>query len=99
MTRREKRRLYAQYLSDIEQDRNGRPIPGEILERMTRPKEPDQLWQVMVRERATGDFIPMGPMACKDAAGMWAEAANRAILAGNQRDWLIAEIRPMTPIQ
>lgn len=97
-TRRQKRRLYNQYLSDIEQERNGRPIPGEIAALMTKPKEQDQLWQLMVTVRGTGRAVPMGPMMCKDAVGMSVEAINRQIALGQRSDWSKAEAYPMTPI-
>lgn len=97
-TRRQKKRLYSQYLSDIEQDRNGRPVPGEIAELMTKPKEPDQLWQLMVTVRGTKRMVPLGPMMCKDAVGISVEAINRQIAQGQRRDWTKAAAYPMTPI-
>lgn len=97
-TRRQKKRLYAEYLSNIEQERNGRPIPGEIAELMTRPKEPDMLWQVMVFDRDAQVLVPMGPMMNKDACGISVEAINRQIAQGQRRDWTKAEAYPMTPI-
>ena len=97
-TRRQKRRLYKQYLSDIEQDRNGRPTPPEIAARMTKPKDPDELWQIMVHDRDANVLIPMGPMMSKDACGISVEAINRQISQGQRRDWTKAEAYPMTPI-
>lgn len=97
-TRRQKRRLYNEYLSNIEQERNGRPIPGEILELMTKPKAPDMLHQIMVTVRDTGKLVPLGPMMCADACGISVEALNRQIAQGQRRDWTKAEAYPMTPI-
>lgn len=98
MTRREKRRLYNRYLSDVEQERNGRPIPGEIRALMTKEKDPDELWQLMVFDREARVLVPMGPMMSKDAIGQMAEAVNRQIATGQRQDWTKAEAYPMTPI-
>lgn len=97
-TRRQKKRLYADYLSNIEQERNGRPIPGEIRALMTKEKEPDMLWQLMVHDRDANRLVPMGPMMSRDAVGISVEAINRQIAQGQRRDWTKAEAYPMTPI-
>lgn len=97
-TRRQRHRLYNEYRSNLEQERNGRPIPGEIAELMTKPKAPDMLHQIMVTVRDTGKLVPVGPMMCADACGISVEAINRQITRGERRDWTKAEAYPMTPI-
>jgi len=99
MTSREKRRLRKQFDAQIEQERNGAPIPGEIAERMTKDKPAVILHQVVVTERGTGRLIPFGPMMIQDAAGMFCEAINRQILLGAEKVFTSAAVVPMTPIQ
>lgn len=88
----------AQLQHQMTEERNGAPIPPDILARMTKEKEPDQLWQLMVTDAETKALIPMGPMMNKDAVGQIAEAVNKQIATGQRRDWTKAEAYPMTPI-
>lgn len=96
--RRAQKGLRERFRSQVEQERNGAPVPPEIAARMTRSKDPEQLWQVMATERETKELVRISPMMNADACGMICEAANRAIIAGQRRDWLKAETYPMTPI-
>lgn len=96
--RRAQNRLREQLRKQIEAERNGAPIPPDILAKMTKPKEPDALWQVMITERDSGNLVPMGPMMCADACGMMVEAVNKQITMGQRRDWKKAEAYPMTAI-
>ena len=88
----------SQLRQQMNEEANGAPIPPDILERMTKEKEPDMLWQVMVTVAETKVLIPMGPMMNKDAVGQIAEAVNKQIAEGQRRDWTKAEVFPMTPI-
>lgn len=96
--RRAQSRMREQFRSQVEQERNGAPIPPEIAALMTKPKPPDQLWQVMVTVNGSGNRVPLGPMMCADACGQAVEAVNRQITTGQRRDWTKAEAYPMTPI-
>jgi hypothetical protein len=88
----------SQLRHQMNEENNGAPIPPDILERMTKEKEPDMLWQVMVTDAETKALIPMGPMMNRDAVGQMAEAINKQITTGQRRDWTKAEAYPMTPI-
>lgn len=96
--RRDQSAYQAALRSQMEREANGEPIPGDVLERMTKPKAEDELWQVMVFDRDAQVLVPMGPMMNKDACGMCVEAVNRQIASGQRRDWTKAEAYPMTPI-
>jgi hypothetical protein len=98
MMKRSERRLREQLRSQLEQERNGKPIDPQMRVRMTKPKDPEQLYQVMVMVRATKQMVPLGPMMNKDACGISAEAVNRQILTSGRFDWSKAEVVPMTPI-
>ena len=82
----------------MEREANGEPTPPEIAEKMTKPKEQDALWQVMVTVRKSKKLVPLGPMMCADACGLSVAAINKQILSGQRWDWLKAEAYPMTPI-
>lgn len=98
MTRRE-RRMREQFRSQVEQEANGKPVDPWIAERMTKPRISDEpLFQVMVTERETKQLVRISPMMNRDACGMIAEAANKAILSGHRTEWMNAEVYPMTPI-
>lgn len=98
MTSRQKRRFRQQFAAQVEQERNGAPIPGEIAALMTRPKRPDALYQVIVTVAETGALLPVGPAMMRDACGMFAEAVNRQVAAGRERVWTNAAVVPLTPI-
>lgn len=80
------------------EEANGAPIPGAILARMTKPKEEDQLWQVMVHDRDANVLVPLGPMMGEGAIRQVVADINKQITTGQRRDWTKAEAYPMTPI-
>jgi hypothetical protein len=82
----------------MQQESNGAPIPGAILERMTPAKEEDQLWQVMVHDRDANVLVPLGPMMGEGAIRQVVADINKQITTGQRRDWTKAEAYPMTPI-
>jgi protoheme ferro-lyase len=99
LRKRRDQAAYAEALrAQMQEEANGRPIPGDVLERMTKEKPEDELWQIMVHDRAANVMVPMGPMMSKDACGISVEAINRQIASGQRRDWTKAEAYPMTPI-
>ena len=85
MTPRQSRRLMKELASLIEQDRNGRPIPGEILAKMTKPKEAQPLYQVFCEIRG-GDVIPISPALGKQGAEAVMQGFIQAMLKGFQPD-------------
>lgn len=98
MTPRQQRRFLKQFRQQVEEERNGKPIDGDVAAKMTKPKEETILHQVMITVRDTGKKIPLGPKMLKDACGLIAEAVNKQIIQGQRRDWSVAEVVPLTPI-
>ena len=97
MTSRQIRRLRRQFAEQVDRERNGAPIPGDILERMTKPKSPDVLFQVVVTVRENRALLPVGPAMNRDACGLMAEAVNKQIALGRERTWMNAAVVPLTP--
>jgi hypothetical protein len=92
MNRRERRAFRRQYETQINEERRGAPIPGEIAALMTKPKAPDRLYQAVV-ETADGKTILVGPATPNEGAiGAFVEAVNRAVLAGVEKTWRKAEV-------
>lgn len=98
MTPRQQRRFREQFRKQVEEERNGAPIPPEVAAMMTKPKEQVILHQVMITVRETGKKVALGPKMLKDACGQIAEAVNKQIISGQRRDWSVAEVVPLTPI-
>ena len=96
MTRRERRRFKTQWDAQVEQERNGAPVPGEIAEQMTKPRV-EALHQVVVTKR-DGTPLAVGPMMIQDAAGMFAEAINRQVALGREKTWTNAIVVPCAPL-
>jgi hypothetical protein len=88
-----------QMRAQMEREANGEPISPEIAARMTKPKEPDELFQVGVTVKRNHKVRFLGPMMSIDAIGPMVEALNRQILAGERTDWTKAEAYPMTRIE
>ena len=99
MNARQKRRLKAIFDKQIEQERNGAPVPAEIAERMTKPRISDEMFQVNVTARKSGKVVPFGPKWTKDAAGALCEAINRAIIEGKELSFTKAEVVPLNLIR
>lgn len=98
MTPREQRRFRKQFTAQVEQERNGAPIPGDVAERMTKPKPATVLYQVNVTLKSDRSVHPFGPMMIHDAAGLFCEAINQQILLGNERAFTNATVVPLSII-
>jgi hypothetical protein len=98
MTPRQKRRFLKQFQAQVEAERNGAPIPGDVLERMTKPKQPEPLHQVMVTVKDSRRMLPVGPMMLRPYADELAATINRFVIDGHERMWSSAAVVPMTPI-
>lgn len=93
-------RAYTEQLrTQMTEEANGAPIPPEILAGMTKPRETEELYQIGVTVKATGEVKFLGPMMGADALGPAVEGINRQILTGQRSDWTHAETYPMTRIQ
>lgn len=103
MTSRQKRHLRQRLAAQVEHERIARGngatlddlIPGDIAARMTKPKPPALLYQVMVEQRATGLPLAVGPAWSEAAAGKFAEAIRRQIALGRERDWASPIVVPV----
>ena len=99
MTARQKRRFMKRFEAQVEQERNGAPIPPEIAARMTKPKEESPLWQVVVEGKLKTGLRPMGPRwERRDAAEMLASEINRCVAAGLERTFTKAMVVPLTQL-
>jgi len=84
--------------SEMEQEANGRPTPPEIAAKMTKEKK-DQLFQVMVPDKTTGEMFHASPMMGRDACGSIAETINRQVIKGKRPNWGMAEVLPVQRIE
>lgn len=96
--RRAQKAFREQFRSQVEQERNGAPIPPEIAALMTKPKGEDVLFQVGVTVRATRKVFFLGPKMNEDACRQIASDVNTQIIQGQRRDWTFADAYPLTPI-
>lgn len=80
------RRLKKRLDHQMEQERNGAPVPGEILSRMTR-EEPDELFQIWVEPKGESHAIPLGPMMRRMSCEKVLEAVNKQIALGKAALW------------
>ena len=66
-----------QFQSQVEQERNGAPVPPEIAARMTKPKPQQVLHQVVVdwkNEDGSTELMPVFPAVIEDCAQMFMRA-------------------------
>lgn len=98
MTPRQKRRFMKQFQSQVDQERNGKPIDGEVAARMTKPIMEQELFQVIVTNREGKKMLPIAPMMGKQHAEALAEQINKFVLEGKERVWSNADVVPMTLI-
>lgn len=89
------REYQAQLRSQMEQEANGAPVDPEDAEKMTAPKDAEQLYQVMVPDKITGKAFQASPMMSQQACGVIAETINRQVIAGKRKNWGMAEIVPL----
>lgn len=99
MNRKARRAFERQYFRQLEDERNGAPVPPEIAAMMTKPREDETLFQVGVTSRLTKKVHFLGPMMSADACGISVEDINKQILGGQRRDWSHAAAFPMTRVQ
>lgn len=98
MTPRQQRRFRKQFQAQVEAERNGAPADPELAARLTKPKQPDWLHQVVVTVKDSGRMLPVGPMMLKPYAEELASVINRFVAEGKERTWSSAAVVPMTPI-
>ena len=87
MTSRQKRAFKAQYEKQLNEERNGAPVPPEIAARMTPEKKPEVLWQVVVSLGPTALPLRVGPQASQDFAEFFASTINAQVAAGREKTW------------
>ena len=96
--RRLRKKLLAQYETQLSEERAGAPIPGDIAEIMTKPKEVDLLYQVKVDVRDDSGrvtTIPASPKAGMDFCEHLMIALNGQIALGKLRGWGNARLEPV----
>lgn len=98
MTPRQKKRFLKQFQAQVEQERNGAPIPGDIAERMTKDKPAEVLWQVVCEGRLKTGLKAIGPKWTKGAAEALAAQINQCVSEGTERIFTKAFVVPTTPI-
>ena len=80
-----------QYDSQLEQERNGAPIPRDIAARMTKPKEADAAYQVFVDIKGENGSRPVSPKFIggegEEVCFQILEALNAQICLGNLKGW------------
>ena len=84
--------------TEMIEEANGRPIHPEVQAKMTKEKH-EQLFQVMVPDRVSGDMFHASPMMSRDACGSIAETINRQVIAGQRPNWGMAEVLPVQRIE
>lgn len=102
MNRRQRRAFMAQFDTQMEQERNGAPIPPDIAARMTQPKPQQMLYQVLVdhlHEDGTRKMLAVGPAMIREACEMFAETINRYVSDGKEKTWANARVMACTPLQ
>ncbi len=97
--RARERRYREQLRAQMIEEGNGAPIPPDIAAGMTKPRETEDLCQIGVTVKGTGEVKFLGPMMSANGLGPAVEAINRQILTGQRDDWTHAEAYPMTRIQ
>lgn len=99
LQRRALNRSYeTQLRSQMTEEANGRPIDPDVAEKMTTPRT-ERLFQVMVPDKTTGGMFHASPMMDAEACGAIAETINRQVIAGQRKNWGMAEVRPCDRIQ
>ena len=98
MLTRAQRRFKKQFDDQVRLERNGAPVPPEIAARMTKPKAPDELFQVVVTHAVSRRLIPVTPMMRKDMCEEFAKAVNVHVAAGKEKTWMDAQVVACTPI-
>ena len=80
-----------QYDAQVEQERNGAPIPADIAARMTKPKEADAAFQVFVDIKGENGSRPVSPKFIggegEEVCFQILEALNAKICLGNLKGW------------
>lgn len=87
-----------QYESQIEQERNGAPIPADIAARMTKPRVLQPLFQVHADVKNRQDRVEtlaVGPKIGLDAAEEILIAVNGQIALGKLPGWRNARLEPV----
>lgn len=90
---RKQRRAYE---AQVEAERNGAPIPGDIAAGMTKPKVPDAAYQVFVDIRGENGSRPVSPKFVgghgEEVCGRILETINAQICLGKLKGWGNARI-------
>lgn len=97
MNSRAQRRLMRQYEDQLRLERNGAPPPPDILAKMTKPKDPELLYQVRVDVKGEARPLPVGPKMNLEAAEMILVAVNSQIALGKLPAWGNTRVEAVQP--
>lgn len=97
MTPRQLRRLQKRLDAQMELERNGTPIPGEIEARMTK-LEPQQLYQIWVEVVGRKETIPVCPKMPEEFCEAILIEMNAQIALGKEKTWANPHILPCIPL-
>lgn len=92
------RKLHRRFEQQLEQERNGAPIPGDIAALMTKPKVREELYQVRadVKDQSgRTSVLPVGPKIGLDACEQILIAVNGQISLGKLPGWANARMEPV----
>lgn len=104
LNRRARRRLYRQFQSQVEQERNGAPVPPEIAARMTKPavspnNELHQIYADFRNEDGTTEMIAASPAVIREVGEHLIFELNKAISLGVQKHLSNPRLVPLAPLQ
>ena len=94
LTPRQLRRQQKQLDHQMEEERNGAPIPPEIAAKMTKLNEQPMLYQLWVEVKGRIGPLAVGPRMSKEALEGVVSAVNQQIALGKEKTWGNPHILP-----
>jgi hypothetical protein len=98
LTPKQLRRQKKQLDYQMEQERNGAPIPGDILARMTKPKD-ETLYQIWVEVFGKSEPIPICPKMPEEFCEAILIEINAQISLGKEKKWANPHILACIPLE
>ena len=87
LTKEELKAQDAELARLMNEERNGAPIPGEIAEKMTKPKPVEMLYQLWVEVRGEKEPKAIGPRMAYGPLEDLLAAINAQIALGKEKRW------------
>lgn len=92
MTSAQRRAFRRQWEAQLNEERNGAPIPPEIAARMTQEKPLERLFQVVVERPLPLAPLAVGPCVIREVADELAATINACVAAGREKHWRNATV-------